>query len=155
MVRKPPTKTAPLPQPGTWKCPRCARSFTQKNQRHACGTGDRGGVLRNRPDSVVRLYNLVEAFARSLGPIEVVARERYVLLRSVRIFADLVIMTDAVRIAIHLQRKVNDPIFLKVAADARHITHVAKLHTQQDFRAIKPYLKEAYQASLEVSKRPA
>ena len=136
-------------QAATWKCPRCARSFTQKNQRHACGTGDRSSVLRNRPDSVVRLYNLLEAFARSLGPIELVARERYVLLRSVRIFADLVIMADAVRIAIHLKRKVDDPIFFKVGSDARHITHVAKLQTQKDFSAIKPYLKEAYLASLE------
>jgi DNA-directed RNA polymerase subunit RPC12/RpoP len=136
-----------------WKCARCGRSFTQKNQRHACGTGDSASVLRNRPDSVVRLYKLLEAFARSLGPIEVVARDRYVLLRSVRIFADLVIMADAVRIAIHLKRTVNDPIFFKVGSGARHVTHVAKLQTQQDFRAIKPYVKEAYLASLEVSKR--
>ena len=153
MVRKSPPKKAPRAQPATWKCPRCARSFTQKNQRHACGTGDRSDVLRNRPDSIVRLYGMVEAFAKSLGSIEVVARERYVLLRSVRIFADLVIMADAVRIAIHLQRKVNDPIFFKVARDARHVTHVAKLQSQQDFSAIKPYLREAYQASLEVSKK--
>jgi hypothetical protein len=111
--------------------------------------GDRSAVLRNRPDSVVRLYDLVEAFARSLGPIEVVARERYVLLRSVRIFADLVIMADAVRIAIHLRRKVNDSIFIKVASDARHVTHVAKLRTQKDFSAIKAYLKEAYLVSLD------
>jgi len=76
----------------TWKCPRCSRSFSQKNQRHACGTGDRSDVLRNRRESIVGLYDLVEAFAQSLGPIEIVARERYVLLRSTRIFADLMIM---------------------------------------------------------------
>lgn len=138
-----------------WKCPRCARSFSQKNQRHACGAGDRSAVLRNRPDSIVRVYGLVEAFAQSLGPVEIVARERYVLLRSVRIFADLVIMVDAVRIAIHLKRTVNDPIFFEVAADARHVTHVAKLRTQKDFSAIKSYLKEAYQTSLEPSTKRA
>ncbi|HEY5374646.1 MAG TPA: DUF5655 domain-containing protein [Polyangiaceae bacterium] len=106
-------------------------------------------MLRNRPDSVVLLYQLVEAFAQSLGSIEIVARERYVLLRSVRIFADLVLMVSAVRIAVHLKRKVNDPIFFKVATDSRHVTHVAKLHTEKDFRAIRPYLKEAYEASLD------
>jgi|GEM_PF-653175 hypothetical protein len=142
------------PPTTTWRCPRCARSFTQKNQRHACGAGDRSEVLRNRPDSIVRLYGLVEAFARSLGPIEIVARERYVLLRTVRIFADLVIMVGAVRIAVHLKRKVNDPLFFKVASDARHVTHVAKLQTQKELSAIKPYLKEAYQASLETRKKP-
>jgi len=137
------------PKATPWKCPRCARSFTQQNQRHACGTGDRSDVLHNRPDSIVRVYDLLERFAQSLGPIEIVARERYVLLRSVRIFADLVIMTDAVRIAIHLKRRANDPIFFKIAANARHVTHVAKLRTQKDLGAIKPYLKEAYQTSLE------
>jgi hypothetical protein len=59
------------------------------NQRHACGTSDGSDVLRNRPESVVRTYTALEAFAKSLGRIEIVARERYVLLRSIRIFADL------------------------------------------------------------------
>jgi hypothetical protein len=136
----------------TWKCPACGRAFTQKNQRHACGTGDRSAVLRNRPEAIVRLYTTVEKFAKSLGPIEIVTRERYVLLRSVRIFADLVIMTDAVRIALHLRRKLNDPIFFKVGTSdkSKNVTHVAKLQTEQDFNTIKPYLKEAYEVSLEL-----
>jgi hypothetical protein len=106
-------------------------------------------VLRNRSDSIVRIYELVESFAKSLGPIEIVARDRYVLLRSVRIFTDLVIMTDAVRVAIHLRRKHDDPIFFKVVSDAKKVTHVAKLTSEKDFRAIKAYVKEAYEVSLE------
>jgi Domain of unknown function (DUF5655) len=163
MVRKAPAKARgpKVPSAGggsrgaSWQCSVCARSFTRINQRHACGTGDRREVLRNRPDFVVRLYASVEAFARALGPIEVVARERYVLLRSVRIFADLVIMTDAVRIAVHLKRKLADPIFFKVASSDRAVTHVAKLRTERDFSAVKPYLKEAYELSLEPAKKPS
>jgi hypothetical protein len=118
------------------------------NQRHACGTSDGSDVLRNRPESVVRTYAAVEAFAKSLGRIEIVARERYVLLRSIRIFADLVIMADAVRVAIHLQRKVDDPLFIKVVEDRKKVTHVAKLEAERDVDAIKAYLEEAYEASL-------
>jgi hypothetical protein len=136
----------------SWKCARCARSFNQKNQRHACGTGDRTSVLRDRPASLVRLYTELEAFVHTLGPVEVVARERYVLLRSTRIFADLVMMTDAVRVAVHLKRAANDPIFFKVASDARQISHVAKLRAEEDLAALKPYLQEAYQASLAAQK---
>lgn len=106
-------------------------------------------MLRNRPESVVRCYAAVEAFVKSLGPVEIVARERYVLLRSVRIFADLVIMSDAVRVAIHLKRKVEDPLFIKVVADRRHVTHVAKLDGEKDVGSIEAYLKEAYDSSLE------
>lgn len=112
-----------------WTCPKCKRSFTRKNQRHACGTGNRSEVLRNRPGGLVALYDSVESFAKSLGSIEIVARKRYVLLRTVRIFADLVIMTDAVRIAIHLGRRIDDPIFFKVGSDETKVSHVAKLRT--------------------------
>lgn len=138
-----------------WTCPKCSRSFTRKNQRHACGTGDRSEVLRDRPDSVVALYVSVESFVKSFGSVEAVTRERYVLFRSVRIFADLVIMADAVRVAVHLGRKIDDPIFFKVVSDDKAVTHVAKLRTEDDFGVVKPYLKEAYEFSFTRSPKHA
>jgi hypothetical protein len=131
-----------------WACPRCKRTFTRLNQRHACGTGDPDQVVRNRPRSVVELYAAIESFARSLGPIELVTRDRYVLLRSVRVFADLVIMTEAVRVAVHLGRKVDVPMFFKVVADRRFVTHVAKLKARKELEPVKPFLKEAYEFSV-------
>ncbi|MBB6563260.1 putative transport protein [Acidovorax soli] len=131
-----------------WECPQCQRQFTRKNQRHACGTGERSAVLRNRPPEVVDLFGALERFARSLGPVELVARERYVLFRSQRIFADAVIMADAVRLAIHLGRQVEHALFIKVVADKRQVTHVARLHSPQDLEAMKPLLQEAYAHSL-------
>lgn len=119
------------------------------NQRHACGTSDGGDVLRNRPESVVRTYAAVEAFVKSLGEIEIVARDRYVLFRSVRIFADLTIMAEAVRAAIHLERKVEDPCFIKVVEDRKRVTHVVKLQSESSVDTIKAYLEEAYDASLQ------
>lgn len=153
MAKATPTKTtkvtrAAAPPSELWRCPECSRSFTQTNQRHACGTGDRSEVLRQRPDAIVRLYETIETFAKSLGPIEIVARERYVLFRSVRIFADLVIMANAVRVAVHLGRRLDDPVFFKVVSDDKKVTHVAKLETAKDFRAIRAYVEEAYAFSL-------
>ena len=146
MTRGAPTRG---PQRGAgWTCPTCGRAFTRPHQRHACGTSDGRDGLRDRPASVVRTYAAIEAFAKQLGPIEIVARERYVLLRSVRIFADLVIMADAVRVAIHLTRRVDDPRFFKVVADRKKVTHVAKLASPSDVEAITAYLAEAYEASL-------
>ena len=132
-----------------WTCPDCKRKFTRANQRHSCGTGESGKAIRNRPAALVEIYAALESFARSLGPIEVVTGDRYVLLRSVRNFADLVIMTDAVRVAVHLGRKVDAPIFFKVGANRGFVTHVAKLKTMAELNQIKPFLKEAYRFSLE------
>jgi hypothetical protein len=136
----------------TWTCPRCQRAFTRKNQRHRCGAnaGPSRDVLRGRSDALIQLYESVEAFARSLGPIEIVARERYVLFRTRRIFTDLVIMKDALRIAIHLPSKIDDPdpIFFKIVSDERHVTHVAKLHVLADFAKVKHHVKAAHAHSL-------
>lgn len=137
-----------MAKPTPWTCPKCQRRFTRTNQRHACGTGDRAEVLRNRPPEIVELYATLETFVKSLGPVEFVTRDRYVLLRTNRIFADLVIMPDAIRLVIHLSRKVEHEQFIKVAADRRHVSHVVKLHNEDEFEAMKPFLREAYEYSL-------
>jgi predicted transport protein len=131
----------------TWTCPKCKRRFTRLNQRHACGTGDRASVLRNRPPELIELYAALETFVKTLGPVEFVTRDRYVLLRAERIFADLVIMSDALRLAIHLSHKAKHSLFEKIVADRRHVTHVAKLRRQADFEDMKPFLREAYEFS--------
>jgi hypothetical protein len=105
-------------------------------------------VLRGRPDSLVALYASLESFAQTLGPIEIVARDRYVLLRSSRIFADLVVMKDALRVAVHLDRRVRNPIFFKVVSDRGKVTHVAKVQSERELSDVKPYLKEAYAISV-------
>jgi len=90
----------------------------------------------------------LEKFAKSLGPVEFVTRERYVLLRSRRIFADAVIMSDAMRLAIHLARKSEHRLFFKVVSDRKRVTHVAKLHDFQELESMEPFLREAYEHSI-------
>jgi predicted transport protein len=131
-----------------WACPRCQRRFARKNQRHACGTGERSQVLRNRSAPLVALYAELEAFVNELGKVEVVARERYVLFRSTRIFADLTVMTDSLRLVIHLSRRVEHVLFEKIVADRRQISHVVKLHDARELQEMKPILREAYQRSV-------
>lgn len=96
----------------------------------------------------MKLYAELEAFVRGLGRVEFVTRERYVLLRTLRIFSDLVIMSDALRIAIHLQRQLDDPCFFKVVTDGRKVTHVAKLKSHSDLVAVQAYIREAYELSI-------
>jgi predicted transport protein len=132
----------------TWTCPRCRRAFRQENQRHACGTGDRAEVLRGRSDALVHLYQALEQYLQALGPIEVVARERYVLFRSTRIFTDLTVMVAALRVVVHLRREVRDPLFIKAVHDRGRVSLVARVETEDQLRALEPYLREAYLLSI-------
>ncbi len=98
---------------------------------------------------LVQIYELIEAHARTLGPIEIVTRQRYALFRSVRIFADLTVMTSCVRLVIHLRRRVVDPAFFKiVTGEKTAVSHVAKLTTADEWKTVESYFEEAYRISL-------
>jgi len=98
---------------------------------------------------LVHIYEIIEAYSKTLGPIEIVMRQRYALFRSVRIFADLTVMTSCVRLVIRLRRRVADPAFFKiVAGEKMAVSHVAKLSTPDEWEAVKSYFEEAYRVSL-------
>jgi predicted transport protein len=128
----------------TWTCPDCGRRFARAGVRHACGTGDRAAMLANKPPALVALYESLEALARECGEVEVVAKDRYALFRTTRIFADVVFMKDALRLALQLDRVHAHPLFFKAVEEPRRVQQVAKLRTPEDLLAMAPYLREAY-----------
>lgn len=76
--------------------------------------------------------------------MEVVTRNRYALFRTTRIFADLPVMRDALRLVIHLGQKASAPYFIKVVQGHNRVSHVALVRTGEDLRAITPFLREAF-----------
>jgi Domain of unknown function (DUF5655) len=128
----------------SWACPRCHRTFRQVNQRHACGVGSAATLLKGRPPALAALYRKLETTVRRFGDVEVVTRNRYALFRTTRIFADLTVMRDALRVVIHLGRKVAAPHFIKIGKDRNRVSHVALVRTAADLRTILPFLREAF-----------
>ena len=125
-------------------CPRCNRTFRQVNQRHACGVGSAAALLKSRPPALTDLYWKLEVTVKGFGDVEVVTRNRYALFRTTRIFADLTVMRDALRVVIHLRRKVRASYFIKIGQGDNRVSHVALVRTAQDLRAIIPFLREAF-----------
>jgi len=103
-------------------------------------------MLKGKPETLVKLYLQMEKSLQAWGGVEIVARERYALLRTTRVFADLIFMRDALRLALLLDRTVKDePLFFKIQSMSTHrVAHVAKLRTAAEWRTVKPYLKEAH-----------
>ena len=128
----------------TWVCPQCDRTFRQVNQRHACGVGSAATLLKGRPPELIDLYRKLETTVRGFGEVEVVTRDRYALFRTTRIFADLTVMRDALRVVVHLRRKVSAPFFIKVGPSGKRVSHVVLVRTAGDLRTIMPFLREAF-----------
>lgn len=91
------------------------------------------------------LYADLEAAVRAFGDVEIVARDRYALFRTTRIFADLTVTTDALRVVIHLTRKADRPCFVKIGQNGRRISHVALVRTPSELRKILPFVREAFE----------
>ena len=102
-------------------------------------------LLKDRPPALVQLYGELEATVTGFGAVEVVAHDRYALFRTTRIFTDLTVMRDALRVVIHLGRTVSAPYFIKVGRGAKRVSHVAKIRTSAELRVITPLLREAYE----------
>ena len=128
----------------SWACPRCKRTFRQVNQHHACGVGSAASLLKGRPPALTELYRKLETTVKNFGGVEVVTRNRYALFRTTRIFADLTVMRDALRVVIHLARKARAPCFIKIGKVNKRVLHVALVRTAEDLRTILPFLREAF-----------
>ena len=117
------------------------------------GAGEATRMLAGKPAGLVVLYEALERIVKGYGEVEIVAKDRYALFRTTRIFADVVFMKDALRLALQLERIIDDPMFFKILQDARgRVQQVVKLHNAAELRAVEPYLLEAWQCA---SKRDA
>jgi predicted transport protein len=101
-------------------------------------------LLRGRPPALVDLYRTLENTVRSFGEVEVVTRDRYALFRTTRIFADLTVTRDALRVVVHLGRRVSAPYFIKTGPSGNRVSHVVLVRTAEELRAVMPFVREAF-----------
>jgi predicted transport protein len=101
-------------------------------------------LLKNRPASLTDIYRRLESTVTRFGHVEVVRRDRYALFRTTRIFADLTVTRDALRVVVHLGRKVSAPYFIKIGPSGNRISHVVLVRTAEDLRTVMPFVREAF-----------
>ncbi|MFY9664242.1 MAG: DUF5655 domain-containing protein [Candidatus Cybelea sp.] len=101
-------------------------------------------MLKDRPPALVDLYRRLEKDVKGFGSLEVVTRDRYALFRTTRIFMDLTVTRDALRVVIHLDRIAKAPCFTEVGRSGKRVSHVALVRTVAELRAITPFLHEAF-----------
>ena len=131
------------------RCPKCGRTFANRNQWHSCGVYRVDDLLMKADPQVADLYRRFERMVRRCGPVVVSPTKTLIAFKLRATFAACVIEKRALRVGVLLARRHEDPRFVKVVSVAqRSHEHVFRVERPEDLDdTVQAWLREAYHLS--------
>jgi hypothetical protein len=129
-----------------WTCPRCGRSFANRNQSHACAPLDLARHLDGRDPEVVAIYRRLVELAERNGPVTVLAEKTRIALQVRMSFAALTLRRRWVDGHVVLARRLEHPRFRRIDSfSPRNHVHQFRLATLEEAdEEVAAWLAEAY-----------
>ena len=129
-----------------WKCPRCKRTFANRNQTHTCGLHDLESHFRDKPPEIRALYDAVLAEVQALGPVTVLPEKTRIAFYVRMSFAQVTPKMGWLDGHVVLARRLEHPRFRSIQTfSPRNHLHTFRItqlaDVDDDFRA---WLAEAY-----------
>lgn len=130
-----------------WICPRCARTFANRNQAHTCAPlGSLDQHFAHAAPGVRATFDAVLAAVSALGPVQVLAEKTRIALHVRMSFAAFMPRRDWLNGHLVLARRIDSRRFLRIEAmSPRNIVHNFRLSSpgevDEEFTA---WLAEAY-----------
>ena len=117
-----------MPRP-LWECPRCGRSFAQRNQTHTCSAlGDLDRHFAGREPQVRACFDAVLAAVRDIGPVTVLPERTRVALQVRMSFAAFVARRSWLDGHVILAGELASPRFRRVEIySPRNVLHAFRL----------------------------
>jgi len=140
-----------------WACPRCARTFANRNQSHACSPlGDLDRHFAGSAPEVRAAFDAVLAAVRALGPVEVLAEKTRIALHARMSFAAFMPRRRWLNGHLVLARRVDSPRFPRVDEySPRNVVHAFRLASPADVdEQFTAWLGEAYAVGRQEHLRP-
>jgi len=129
-----------------WKCPRCKRTFANRNQTHTCGLHDLESHFRDKPPEIRALYDAVLAAVLALGQVTVLPEKTRIAFHVRMSFAQVTPKKGWLDGHVVLARRLEHPRFRSIQTfSPRNHLHTFRItqlaDVDDDFRA---WLAEAY-----------
>ncbi len=130
-----------------WICPRCGRSFANKNQSHFCSDVKLEAHFAGREPTVVATFKRLLADARRSGPVTVLPEKTRIAFQVRMSFAAFTLRKRWVDGHVVLARRRESPRFRRIdVISPRNQVHVFRLHSPDEVDAeVASWLAEAYQ----------
>jgi hypothetical protein len=140
-----------------WTCPRCGRSFANRNQPHACGPlDDLDRHLAGKDPEVVAIFRRLVELAERNGPVTVLAERTRIAFQVRMSFAAFALRRRWVDGHVVLARRLEHPRFRRVEtfSPRNHLHQFLLPRLEQVDEEVAAWLAEAYQVGEQRRLRP-
>jgi hypothetical protein len=129
-----------------WTCPRCGRSFANRNQQHACGPLDLERHLAGRDPEVLAIFERLVELAERNGPVTVLPEKTRIAFQVRMSFAAFALRRRWVDGHVVLARRLEHPRFRRVETfSPRNHLHQFRLERLEEVdEEVDAWLAEAY-----------
>ena len=130
-----------------WICPRCGRSFANRNQSHACGDSDLEHHFAGRPPEVRALFGAFLEALEEIGPVTVLPQKTRIAFHVRMSFAQVTPRRWGLDGHLVLARRIDDPRFTEVRTfSPRNHLHRFRIERPEDIDAqMRAWMREAYE----------
>lgn len=134
-------------RPALWRCPRCTRTFANRNQTHTCArlrTVD--DHFAGKPAAVRALFDRLCAVARACGPVTVLPEKTRIAFHVRMSFMAVTVLQSGLRGHVVLSEARAHPRFTRVETfSPRNHLHAFRLDTLADIDdTFASWVREAY-----------
>lgn len=133
-----------------WRCPKCGRTFANRNQWHSCGTYTAAEHLKGASPAVRALYRELEAVVRACGPVTVSPTKASIAFKAGPAFAAASVRKEGLRVGFLLDRELESPRFVRTQSlSPRSHEHVLLVRDARDLDdEVRGWLREAYEVTV-------
>jgi len=138
-----------LPDPPSgalWSCPRCLRSFANRNQSHFCGRYDLEAHFAGKTELARRLFEDFVKLVSEIGPVVIVPEKSRIAFQVRMSFAALMVRKSFLVGHLVLARRLEHRRFLRIdTISPRNHVHQFRLERREDLDPLfASWLREAY-----------
>jgi len=129
-----------------WRCPRCRRTFANRNQSHACGRSKLASHFAGKPKTVRAIFDKLLTVAKKNGPITVLPEKTRIAFHVRMSFAAFVIRRNWVDGHVILSRRLENPRFRRIETfSPRNHLHAFRFTSVEEIDAeVAAWFAEAY-----------
>lgn len=129
-----------------WRCPKCGRSFANRNQSHFCSDVDLEAHFAGRDPAVIEIFNRLLEAARRSGPVTVLPEKTRIAFQVRMSFAAFTLRRHWIDGHVVLARRLDSPRFRRIdVISPLNQVHVFRLADPSEVDGeVRRWLAEAY-----------